>query len=278
MIMMYLYSFLIYSFIGWLWETPFVSVKEGHYINRGFLRGPYIPIYGVGCTIALFLMHMFQIPIENDMFLIVVQIIVMSLISSLLEYATSWMLEKLFMERWWDYSHKKYNLNGRVSLDYAILFGLGGYLLLRFVQPVIESSFVIMSQKTELFYLLLILILIITTIDLIVTILELIKIKKVTLILRNMVLNADGILLNQIKELYFEIRNNSNNIGTKINSIMNINSLSESSFKKSLVGLRNIIGNIPKLFRFYKKFPVKLNNLHYLRNDISSFINKDKKK
>ena len=140
-----LFLFMIYVVVGWLWETPYVSLNQKKYINRGFLRGPYIPIYGFACLTIILSMDIFETSNNNSLSIIIIQILYISLISAVWEYLTSWGLEKLFKTRWWDYSNRKYNLNGRVSLDYTVLFGIGGYLLWRFVNPTLETLYMNIS-------------------------------------------------------------------------------------------------------------------------------------
>ncbi len=136
-----LFIFMIYVIIGWLWETSYVSFKEKKFINRGFLKGPYIPIYGFSfITVVLFMEVLNNIDI-NPFILISIQVISISAISAIWEYATSYVLEVIFHTRWWDYSYRKFNLNGRIALDYSILFGIGGYLLWRFTVPIFNEIY-----------------------------------------------------------------------------------------------------------------------------------------
>ncbi|MBN2604569.1 MAG: putative ABC transporter permease, partial [Bacilli bacterium] len=137
----YLFLFMIYAIIGWLWETPYVSINEKKYVNRGFLRGPYIPIYGSVCVTLILSMTLFDSFNQNNPFIIIIEIMFVALISAIFEYTTSYILEKVFKTRWWDYTYRKYNLNGRIALDYTVLFGIGGYLLWRFVNPVFSTLF-----------------------------------------------------------------------------------------------------------------------------------------
>ncbi len=131
---------MIYSVVGWIWETPYVSFNEKKYVNRGFLKGPYIPIYGYACITIILSMSIFE-SIGDSILLIIIQILFISLISAVWEYFTSLGLEVAFKTRWWDYSNRKFNLNGRVALDYTILFGIGGYLLWRFINPLFNIIF-----------------------------------------------------------------------------------------------------------------------------------------
>jgi len=124
--------FIIYGFIGWLWETIFCSVKQKEFINRGFLKGPWLPIYGIGSIIVLHLLK----PLSGTW----IPLFFASLIlTTSLEYFTSWFLEKLFHTKWWDYSSVKFNINGRVCLLGALFFGLLGTLISHFLNPIIES-------------------------------------------------------------------------------------------------------------------------------------------
>ncbi len=131
---------MIYSVIGWMWETPYVSFNEKKYVNRGFLKGPYIPIYGFTCITIILSMSIFE-SIEESVLLVIIQILSISLISAVWEYFTSLGLEIVFKTRWWDYSNRKFNIHGRVTLDYTILFGIGGYFLWRFVNPVFDDLY-----------------------------------------------------------------------------------------------------------------------------------------
>jgi len=134
------WMFLIYAVIGWMWETPFVSIKEKKFINRGFLRGPIIPIYGFAVTTVMLSMslidaHLRFHPIVNTLIVIVY----IALIATVWEYATSLAMEVLFKTRWWNYSSHRFNIEGRIALDASIFWGLGGFILWRFVNvPVLQ--------------------------------------------------------------------------------------------------------------------------------------------
>jgi uncharacterized membrane protein len=129
--MLYVFMiFIIYSFFGWLIEMFFVYLNDKKFVNRGFLLGPYCPIYGFGAFILIYVMtHYEKSPL--DLFM------TYAIYASLLEYITSFLMEKLFNARWWDYSHMKFNVNGRICLSNAILFGLLGMIMGYFVNPLI---------------------------------------------------------------------------------------------------------------------------------------------
>lgn len=122
--------FIIYAFIGWVIEVIDAYIKTGKFVNRGFLIGPYCPVYGVGCTLMIILLSKYLDDIVVLFFMCIVTF-------SILEYMTSFVMEKLFKARWWDYSNKKFNINGRICLETMIPFGLGGVFVMYVVNPVI---------------------------------------------------------------------------------------------------------------------------------------------
>lgn len=128
----YFLIFFIYSVIGWIVESTFVSLHEKKFVDRGFLIGPYCPIYGYGSLAMILYLEQYKSNIVTVFLLCVV-------ICAILEYFTSYIMEILFKTRWWDYSNKKFNLNGRVCGENAILFGIGGILVLYFIQPFINK-------------------------------------------------------------------------------------------------------------------------------------------
>lgn len=121
-------SFFFYSFIGWLYESIICSlIKERRLINRGFLLGPYCPVYGCGAVLCYLLLG----SIENPFMLFLAA----AVLCSALEYVTGYGMEKLFQAKWWDYSHLPLNLHGRICLYGAILFGMGNVLICKKIQP-----------------------------------------------------------------------------------------------------------------------------------------------
>lgn len=119
--------FIVYSITGWIIEVIATYPDTKCFVNRGFLIGPYCPIYG-NCAIAMiFLLH----NVTNPILLFVLSI----LICSVGEYVTSYAMEKIFHARWWDYSKNKFNLNGRICLVNSLAFGVLGFLLIKFVNP-----------------------------------------------------------------------------------------------------------------------------------------------
>ena len=122
-IWIYLALFFIYAVFGWIIETSIVSIREKRFINRGFLVGPYCPIYGNGVVLIHILLHDY---FTGNPFTLIVLIIALC---GVLEFFTSYFMEKLFKTRWWDYSNKNLNINGRICLNNLFGFGLGGILV-----------------------------------------------------------------------------------------------------------------------------------------------------
>lgn len=136
---MYFYSFeqwllffYIYCFLGWVWESGYVSFKERKWVNRGFMHGPLLPIYGSGAIIILFA----TLPVKNSLPLI----FLFGMISAtILEYFTGAEMEKLFHVRYWDYSNQPLNLNGHICLGCSLAWGGFSLLLVKVIHSPIES-------------------------------------------------------------------------------------------------------------------------------------------
>lgn len=121
--------FLFYSVVGWAWETILCSVRERRFVNRGFLNGPYCPIYGWGACLDVLVLG----SLKQWWLIFILSVI----LTGVLEYATSFVMEKLFHARWWDYSNRKFNINGRVCLLGMFVFGVFSVLLLLFLHPAV---------------------------------------------------------------------------------------------------------------------------------------------
>ena len=122
------YIFILYSILGWLMEVIIVSSKKRKITARGFLIGPWCPIYGFG---ALFITLLLKKYYDDPLALFIMSF----LMGTILEYITSYLMEKLFRARWWDYSDHKFQINGRVSLTTSLGFGLLGLILVYIFNP-----------------------------------------------------------------------------------------------------------------------------------------------
>lgn len=135
----YFLLFFIYSVIGWIVESTFVSIQTKKIVNRGFLIGPYCPIYGVGAVGMILYLEQYKNNIITVFLLAVI-------ICSILEYFTSYIMEVLYKTRWWDYSDKKFNLNGRICGENALLFGLGGIIIIYIIHPLLTSKLILLNK------------------------------------------------------------------------------------------------------------------------------------
>lgn len=163
--------FIIYSSFGWVIEICFTIFQDKKIVNRGFLIGPYCPIYGFG---AIF-MTLFLKRYSNDF----AALFLMSMfICSVLEYFTSLIMEIVFKTRWWDYSHYKYNINGRICLETMIPFGLLGCLMTYILNPFFLKILNIIPNI--LLTIILIIVFVIFIVDVIISFCIIFKLKGIT--------------------------------------------------------------------------------------------------
>lgn len=162
--------FFIYSVLGWIVEVIDVFIKTHKLSNRGFLIGPYLPIYGSGCILIIILLN----NQTNDLISLFLKSMI---ICSILEYFTSYIMEKIFKTRWWDYSDRKYNINGRICLVNMFFFGILGCILLYIINPLFTSFLLMINSNIR--YILGIIIIIIFIVDFIISFKIIFNISKV---------------------------------------------------------------------------------------------------
>lgn len=118
--------FFIYALIGWIWETGQKAIQYHRFVNRGFLNGPWLPIYGIGALLILFL----TLPFKNQ----IPTIFIIGLVAgTLFELVVGWGMEKIFHMRYWDYSHLPMNYKGYICLGASIIWGLFSVLLVQWI-------------------------------------------------------------------------------------------------------------------------------------------------
>ena len=128
----YLFYFLIYSFLGWCVEVCYATLNTKKFINRGFLNGPYCPIYGVGVMTIIY----FVFPLKNNMLILFIASVALT---SILEFLTGFILEKIFHYRWWDYSDKPFNFHGYICLEFSLIWGLAIVMVVKVFQKYVEA-------------------------------------------------------------------------------------------------------------------------------------------
>lgn len=125
-------TFIIYSFIGWLWETVYCSIKAKRFVYRGFLMGPYCPVYGFGVILVLLLIPKNETSLLALYFSIVV-------IVTVVEFIASFLLEKIFKLTLWDYKEVPFNIEGRVAVPVSIFWGVGCIFLIKVIDPIVTD-------------------------------------------------------------------------------------------------------------------------------------------
>lgn len=164
------YCFVVYSFLGWVSETIYATMKKGYFVNRGFLKGTFCPIYGFGALSLI----VFLYPVNNNLFLLFAGSVI---ITTLIEYFTGYILEKCFNSIWWDYSSVPFNIKGRICLSFSLLWGIVSVFIIKVIHPFIDRLINIIPRSVgiPLLYLLLIYFII----DFITTVMEIVEIQHI---------------------------------------------------------------------------------------------------
>lgn len=232
--------FIIYSVLGWIMESIIRSVIERKIINTGFLRGPVCPIYGIGAIIMLLFLERFQ---DNIIALFFIAIVVLTA----WEYLVGVLLEKMFNTKYWDYSHQKFNFQGRICLTNSLFWGVLGVVFVKYIHPFVES--LISRVDMNLLYYIIGIISLVMIVDFITT---LVKVKNIKLTLEK----ADKIN-KEIKEKLKELRKINKDLKeekdeTKSKTKENIQKLIEQLKKKRN---RTILRLYKNVYRLKRAFP-----------------------
>ena len=174
--------FIIYSFLGWIMESTFRTIKEKKIINTGFLKGPFCPIYGFGAIIMFLFLDQF----ENKPILL---FFIAMIILTIWEYIVGVLLEKIFKTKYWDYSDHKFNFQGRICLTNSIYWGVLGVVFVKYIHPFIQG--IISKVDIQILYYISSIITVVFLVDMIASI---IKVKNIS------------IKLEKIEELNKEIK------------------------------------------------------------------------
>lgn len=125
-----IWLFFIYAFIGWCSEVTYAALETGDFVNRGFLNGPYCPIYGFGITLVIVIL----IPLKDNLLILYFGSV---LVTSVIEFITGYVLEKVFHNKWWDYTDKPFNIMGYVCLKFSLLWGFACTFIVLILHPII---------------------------------------------------------------------------------------------------------------------------------------------
>ena len=145
-------TFILYAFIGWIYEVILEFYYGNGFVNRGFLFGPYLPVYGFGALLILFMLYKFSkkkihIGILNITPILV--FILIFLITTVVEYITGTLIDIFLQTRLWDYSHYTFNINGLVCLSASTRFAIGGTTFIYILQPLFDKLINIMNSKLK---------------------------------------------------------------------------------------------------------------------------------
>ncbi|GAA0070842.1 putative ABC transporter permease [Clostridium sardiniense] len=251
--------FTIYSFLGWVAETIYCFIIDKKFTYRGFLYGPVCPIYGFGGVIVIKFLH----GIGNNPIKVFLGGMILA---SVLEYITSYVLEKLFHMKWWDYSTYKFNINGRVCLKNSIFFGLLALFIVEILEPMLRDS--VSSIPSSIIYPVSTIIIIIFIIDLTFTVAHLIHLKEHLDRLKNIKgdLKDLNIEFKQFTEAEFE--KIKMEIATRKNNGQNIDMLN-----KVMIKLDSLKNEAKQNRRVLKAFPhAKYNKEHTHFKELKNLI------
>ena len=124
--------FVLFAIAGYICEVIFAAIVLGKFVNRGFLNGPWCPIYGFGVVIVAICLK----PLSKSLLVLFIGSV---LLTSVLEYFTGFLLEKLFHQKWWDYSDDKFNLGGYICLKFSLLWGVACTAVVKPVLPAVDA-------------------------------------------------------------------------------------------------------------------------------------------
>lgn len=137
--------FVFYSFAGWIGEVGYAYKNQKKFVNRGFLHGPFCPMYGA-CMLTILLLFGRFSNLNTFQFFVIATIL-----TAIIEYFTGLILEKLFNQKWWDYTEDPFNLHGRICLHFSLMFGVLTTLGVKFIHPIIASILNSFNPKFGLF-------------------------------------------------------------------------------------------------------------------------------
>ena len=181
------FLFFIYSFVGWLWETVYCSIKDKKFAYRGFLVGPYCPVYGFAVTTVLLATAPFQ---SNILWLFLRGL----LVATAFEYVAGWLLETVFHMKLWDYSQEFGNIQGRIAPRISLFWGFGIVVLVEFIQPGVMWLINHLNDWVALG------IVIVMTADLIWTVMDTVKFQQAAATFENYVRTEQAKMLKSVRE------------------------------------------------------------------------------
>lgn len=240
--------FFVYGFLGWCTEVAFAAWKERHFVNRGFLNGPICPIYGFGVGIVV----QFLTPFRDNFFLLYITSV---LLVTTLEWFTGFILEKIFHNKWWDYSNMPLNLGGYVCLLFSLIWGAACVLIVDFIHPLIHSM---LSHIPSVLGVIIIILL-------------------GTTVCADLYVTASGILkLNKRLAKMQEIANELHQISEKLGQNIFKNTISAIEVQEEISDALDIDERIAELKKHYKQ--ISENTTHIQRRLVKAFPKMESRK
>ncbi len=286
------YTFVIYAFFGWVVEVIYAFMKQKKFVNRGFLYGPFCPIYGCGAAVILTIIHYIPKDETGNLLKLFIYSVI---ITTLIEYITGVVLEKFFQAKWWDYSKEKFNLKGYICLKFSILWGALVLVVYKLVNPYLSNVTVNIQSKIGdiLFYPLLVYF----TIDFSLTLKSLIDFRRIVLeisklaeelkldlgtdmgdfkfVIKGNILELRRTIEDTQEQLKKRIEYSSGNIKDSVVKIKtNISSVKNTFTKKQYNQINKLLVKYEylsnKLYysRLYKKFPDLKSKRHKIFNKL----------
>ena len=247
------YYFTIYSFIGWCMETVYVSISQRKLINRGFLAGPFCPIYGFGVIIIITVLK----PFEDNLALLFAGSLVLT---SALEYFTAFILEIAFKSTWWDYSDKPFNIHGRICLANSTLWAVLSLIIVKIIQP--HTSRLVEQIPYKSGVLMLYIILAYFMIDLVFSVISVvglnIRLKKLYLLSMELQTKLEY-LKSATKGKFSELEGILQDLKSKYNNLLGMNMLSQIRILRAFPKLRSlkfnsVLDDIKENIKKYSRF------------------------
>lgn len=202
--------FFIYAFMGWCTEVVYAAACTGKFVNRGFLNGPVCPVYGFGVLIVIYMLT----PLKDNLVILFFGSV---FLTSALEWITGWVLEKIFHNKWWDYSDLPFNLSGYICLKFSLMWGFACLLIMDVIHPVIYDLINLIDIRISKVIISMMLAGI--AVDIIATVQSILNLNR---------------QLNQINEIAASIRNISDELGERI-SVDSINIITKSEKLKNVI-------------------------------------------
>lgn len=241
-----IWLFIIYAFLGWCLEVIYAQVHLGKFVNRGFLNGPYCPIYGFGMVVILLVLENFK---GNIPVLFIGSVI----LTTVIEFGTGFILERIFNQKWWDYTDEPYNLKGYVCLSQSLIWGVACVFVVYVVQPLVNG--LINFASGDIGGIVQILLCGVILIDVILTIFALLKAKITYRLLTDIGEKIRG-LSDVVGKNISDNTKNAMKIGDKnLQELEQLKNKYQAIIEKKVFGYQRIVKAFPKLSSIKPKKP-----------------------